>query len=104
MGFSLPKEQKISITNIIPQLFDGLSSEARQLSVQHELDDVDYVLPVRSDGQVGVNTLLHEISELRRLDFSTHDVDEFDSQFHIRLERQITARRTFKDKTEIWKR
>ena len=73
-------------------MFNCLPSEARELGVQHELDDVDNVLPVRPDGQVGVNALLHEISELGRLDFSTHDVDEFDSQFHVRLERQITAR------------
>jgi hypothetical protein len=40
-----------------PQQFDGLASEAGQFCVEHQLHDVNDVLPVWPDGQVGVHAL-----------------------------------------------
>ena len=84
-----------------PQLLDGLASEARQLGVQHELDDVDDVLPVGPHCQVGVDALLHEVPELGGLDLPAHDVDELGRQFHVRLEGQVAAGRALEDEAEV---
>ena len=85
----------------VSQLLNSLAPEAGQLSVQHELNDVNDVLPVRSNRQVSVNALLHKVPELRRLHLSPHYVNELCRQFHIRLEGKVTAGGAFEDEAKI---
>jgi len=85
----------------LPELFNSLSSETREFRVKHQLNDVDDVFPEWTDGQVGVDALLHEVLELRRLNLPAHDVDELGRQFHVGLEGQVAARRALEDETEV---
>lgn len=111
------------------QLFDGLSSEAREASVQHERNQGDHSVHVgpgsaenthfqchilcratnmwpsvcSPHGQVSPHAHLHEPFERRRLHLPAHDHHHLVGQLDVGFPAQVPTRRAFKNEPKVWK-